>query len=103
VLLKPREDFYDSVMPTPADVLLLVEVADSSLEYDRDTKVPLYAGAGIFEYWLVNLVDDLILVYRDPTPSGYRSVQVLRSGDRIQPLAFPDITIAVSDVLRSRT
>ena len=103
VLLKPREDFYDSVMPTPADVLLLVEVADSSLEYDRDTKVPLYAGAGIFEYWLVNLVDDLILVYRDPTPSGYRSVQVLRLGDRIQPLAFPDITIAVSDVLRSRT
>jgi Uma2 family endonuclease len=102
VLLKPREDYYASKMPTPDDVLLLVEVADSSLDYDRNTKVPLYAEAGIVEYWLVNLVEDHILVYRDPSPSGYGVVQVLRRGDVIRPLAFPDVDIAVSDLLRSR-
>jgi Uma2 family endonuclease len=86
-------------MPTPDDVLLLVEIADSSLDYDRNTKVPLYSEAGIVEYWLVNLVDNVILVYRDPGPTGYAVVQVLRRGDTIRPVAFPDVEIAISDVL----
>jgi Uma2 family endonuclease len=78
-------------MPAPAGVLLLVEIADSSLEYDRDTKALLYAEDGIVEYWLVNLIDDVVLVYRDPSPTGYRSVQTFRRGDEIRPLAFPDV------------
>jgi Uma2 family endonuclease len=91
VLLKPRADFYDSRMPTPAGVVLLVEIADCSLEYDRDTKALLYAEDGIVDYWLVNLIDDVVLVYRDPSPTGYRSVQTFRRGDEIRPLAFPDV------------
>jgi len=102
VLLRRREDHYRSTMPTPEDVLLLVEVADSSLDYDRNTKVPLYAEAGIVEYWLVNLVDEQIIVYRNPGPGGYGMIQVCRRGDTIHPLAFPDVAIAVSDVLHPR-
>jgi Uma2 family endonuclease len=102
VLLKPRDDYYASKMPTPDDVLLLVEIADSSLDYDRNTKVPLYAEAGIVEYWIVNLVDDLILVYRDPGPAGYGVLRVLRRGDTIRPLSFSEVEIAVSDILRPR-
>jgi Uma2 family endonuclease len=102
VLLKYREDYYQARMPTPEDVLLLVEVADSSLDYDRHTKIPLYSEAGILEYWIVNLVEDHILVYRNPGPAGYGVVQVLRRGDTICPLAFPDVEIAVSDLLRPR-
>jgi Uma2 family endonuclease len=98
-LLRLRDDFYAARMPTPEDVLLLVEIADSSLDYDRNTKVPLYAEAGILEYWLVNLIDDQIIVYRDPGPSGYGVVEVFRRDDAIRPLAFPDVEIAVSDVL----
>ena len=100
VLLKLRDDDYDARMPTPEDVLLLVEVADSSLDYDRNTKIPLYSEAGILEYWIVNLVDEHILVYRDPGPTGYGVVQVLRRGDTIRPVSFPDVEIAVSDLLR---
>lgn len=102
VLLRRREDHYRSRMPSPEDVLLLVEIADSSLDYDRNTKVPLYAEAGIVEYWLVNLVDDVILVYRDPSPTGYGVVHVLRRGDTIRPVSFPDVEIAVADVLWPR-
>ena len=102
VLLRPRDDDYDSSKPVPDDVLLLVEVADSSLEYDRDTKAQLYAEAGIIEYWLVNLVDGVMMVYRDPHPEGYRSVQLVRHTDRIRLLSFPDIEFAVSEVLRPR-
>ena len=98
-LLKRRDDYYAARMPAPEDVLLLVEIADSSLDYDRNTKVPLYAEAGIVEYWLVNLVDDVILVYRDPGPTGYGVVQVLRRGDTIRPVAFPDVELAVCDLL----
>ena len=76
-----------------------IEVADSSLVYDRDTKVPMYARSGIPEVWLVNLIDAEIVIYREPSVTGYQSVQVLRRGDMIAPLAFPDVVIAVSDLL----
>jgi Uma2 family endonuclease len=98
-LLQPRADDYAGNIPTPADVLLLIEVADSSLVYDRDTKVPMYARSGIPEVWLVNLIDAEIVIYREPSVTGYQSVQVLRRGDMIAPLAFPDVVIAVSDLL----
>ena len=100
VVVPRRDDYYASGHPMPADVLLLVEIADSSLDHDRNTKIPLYAGAGIVEYWIVNLVDDHILVYRNPGPAGYGDVQLLRRGDTIRPLSFPDVEMAVSDLLR---
>ena len=98
-LLHPRPDFYKASSPTPADVFLLVEVADTTLRYDRRIKAPLYARTGIPEYWLIDVNDATITVYRDPAPDGYRVEQTLRRGDRIAPLAFPDREIAVNDLL----
>jgi Uma2 family endonuclease len=90
----------------PTSASLVVEVADSSLAFDRSWKASIYARAGIADYWIVNLVDRLLEVYRDPaadsaTPLGYAYRQRLSFGpnDRVAPLAFPDVTIAVSDLL----
>jgi len=99
VLLKYREDFYSGKFPEPDDVLLLVEVADSSLGYDRNTKVPLYAKAGIQEYWIVDLIHGEILVHREPSKTRYRGIQNLKPGDTIAPLAFPDVALAIADLL----
>ena len=98
-LLRLRADFYTTSSPTPADVFLIVEVAVTSLAYDRRTKGPMYARAGILEYWLHDVNAATITVFRDPAPEGYRSEQTLRRGDRIAPLAFPDRELAVSDLL----
>jgi Uma2 family endonuclease len=87
----------------PTHAWLIVEVAESSLTYDRRTKGPLYARAGIAEYWIVNLPDGRLEVYRDPlqTQTGwdYRVVQILMPTDVIHPLAMPDATIPVADLL----
>lgn len=99
VLLRYREDDYEGKFPEPEDVLLLVEIADSSLGYDRNTKLPLYAKAGIPEYWIVDLIHREIAVYRDPSRGKYRSVQRLKHGDTIAPLAFLETTLNVSDLL----
>lgn len=99
MLLRPREDFYTTSHPTAADTLLLIEVSDSSLEYDRRTKAPIYAQAGIEDYWIVDLVNMQLLVFRQPVDGVYRSVQALARGDTIGPLALPDVTIAVSEIL----
>ncbi len=98
-LLRPREDFYGESHPTPEDVLLLVEVADSSIGFDRHTKIPLYARCGILEAWLVDLTKEILEVHRDPTSAGYRQVRRLRRGDRIAPQAFPDFEIDVASIL----
>ena len=71
-------------MPTPTQVLLVVEIADETLEYDREVKGPIYAENGIIEYWLVNLIDKCIEVYRDPQRNGtYGDLRTFRSGDAI--------------------
>jgi Uma2 family endonuclease len=98
-LLRPRADAYARSNPTADDVLLLIEVADTSSAYDRQVKGPLYAESGISDYWIVNLREEQVVVYRDPTPTGYRSEQVLRRGEMVSPLAFPDLEIAVADIL----
>lgn len=99
VLLRFRDDFYRGRFPGPEDTLLVVEVAGSSLTYDRTTKEALYAQAGIVEYWVVNLIDNSLVIYRDPSDTGYRSMQTLASGDSVAPVAFPDTTIPVSELL----
>ena len=80
-------------------MLLLVEVADSSIGFDRGTKLPLYARCGIPEAWLVDVVKRTLEVHREPSRDGYRQVRRLRDGDRIAPLAFPDFEIAVESIL----
>ncbi len=99
VLLRFRADFYAESDEAPEDVLLIVEVADSSEAYDRRTKGPLYARFGIPDYWIADLNRDRITVYRDPTPDGYATSRVYRRGESIVPLAFPDLTVAVDDIL----
>lgn len=98
-LLRWRDDFYAMRHPGPEDVLLLVEVADTTLAYDRDVKVPLYARASIPEVWLVDLGGSAVWVYRQPGPGGYASVRRLARGERLAAAAFPDFAVGVDEVL----
>jgi Uma2 family endonuclease len=98
-LLKPRADDYTKSHPKPADVKLLVEVSDSTVDYDRDVKAPLYARAKISEMWLANLPEKRLEVFRDPSPKGYKTRQLLEHTDTISPLAFPEVTFRVSEIV----
>jgi Uma2 family endonuclease len=99
-LLRPRTDFYASARPQPKDILLVVEVADSTVDYDREDKSALYAENGITEYWIVNLPDRCLEVYRQPRPDGtYADVRTLRPGDTADVAALPGVTVAVADIL----
>lgn len=99
LVLRPRADRYAFALPGPGDVLLIMEVAHSSLAYDRDVKALRYAAAGIPEYWLWDLIHRLLLVHRDPTPQGSRQLLTLRGADPISPLAFPDLVLTPDAVL----
>ncbi|MGH7699531.1 MAG: Uma2 family endonuclease, partial [Gemmatimonadales bacterium] len=101
-LLKPRADFYAGAHPRAEDVLLVVEVADTSDQDDRERKIPAYARAGIPEAWLVALPADAVEVYREPMPEGYREVRRLERGATLTPLRLPELTLAVDDVLGPR-
>lgn len=95
-ILKYREDLYIHSHPQPSDVLLIIEVADSSLEKDREIKLPLYAAAGIGETWIVNLRDQQIEVSTEPTSKGYSNNHIYRKGDTIEYGLIP--VLAVSKV-----
>jgi len=100
MLLQPTADDYTSRHPQPKDVFLLIEVADSTLEYDREEKLPVYGRAGIAEVWIVNLQDATIEVYREPHFTGYGNKTLLRAGDQAKPLAFPDAAVDVAELLK---
>ena len=102
MLLKLREGGYISGHPRPEDVLLLVEVSDSTLRYDRDVKMSLYAAAGVPEAWLVSLRDGWIESNTQPTADGYQVTLRYALGDTIAPQAFPDLTIAVERIIPPR-
>ncbi len=98
-LVKPRADYYAKKRPRPAEVFLLVEVAQSSLPFDRKEKLMAYALAGITEYWIVNLKAKSVEVLRGPLPIGeYSQTTRHKKGDTVSPAAFPDLQIAVADV-----
>ncbi|MGI8549656.1 MAG: Uma2 family endonuclease [Dehalococcoidia bacterium] len=99
VLFRPRADHYRKGLPNPEDVLLIIEVADTTLRYDRDTKVPRYAMAGIPEAWIVDLERERILLYRDPQGGSYQQVETVGRGGTVSPRAFPDIVLSVDDLL----
>jgi Uma2 family endonuclease len=99
LLLRRRADYYASAHPEPPDVLLLVEVADTSLDYDRLVKIPLYARAAIPEVWLLDLEALSLLVHRDPGSEGYRDVRSARRGERLALGSLPGFAVAVDDVL----
>jgi Uma2 family endonuclease len=99
MLLKPNPDFYSSRHPTADDVLLLIEVADSSLAFDQNQKQRLYALHRIPEYWLLNLNDNCLEVYRRPRGELYEEKTTLRTGDSIRLSELPGMTIDLSDIL----
>ena len=99
MLIRPRAEGYGAAHPTPSDVLLVVEVSDSSLEYDRQTKAHLYGRAGIPETWVKNLPEDCIERFTEPGPEGYAQHSVHRRGETLTPLSLPDLELAVADLL----
>jgi Uma2 family endonuclease len=98
-ILQPNPSYYADRLATPEDILLIIEVADSSLTYDQEIKTSKYAQAGVQELWIVDLNDDMIWVYRNPSPKGYLDIKAYKRGEHITTLAFPDITLAVNEIL----
>jgi Uma2 family endonuclease len=97
-LLAPREDFYELSHPKPEDVFLVIEVADSSLEKDRQIKLPAYAQAGIPVLWIVNLIERQVEVYTQPTGDRYKLRELALPGDTLS-LPELDATLSVDEVL----
>jgi Uma2 family endonuclease len=98
-VVKARADFYAAGHPQPPDVLLIVEVADSSRVFDRNVKAPLYARAGVPELWVVDVIDAVVDVYRKPWRGRYREVTRFRRGQRMTIAAFPHFSFRVTDIL----
>ncbi len=98
-LLAFREDDYSFAHAVPEDVRLIIEVAESSLAYDREVKSRLYGRAGIPETWVLNLPEDCIERFTEPGPGGYARHTALRRGDRVAPVSLPDMELAVADLL----
>ena len=98
-VLRHRADGYATRHPEPADILLVIEVADTSVESDRQVKIPLYAQAGIPEAWLVNLPADRIEVYRNPVRGKYAKVTSASRDHTLTPLEVPSATLSVDRIL----
>ena len=98
-LLQPRSDFYATAHSQPQDILLIVEVADTSTDYDRQVKIPLYAESGIIEVWLVDLVEQYLEIYRQPSANGYQQIQQLHRNQHIFIQALPDLEIFIDNIL----
>lgn len=94
-----RDDRYAGGHPEPEDVLLLIEVSESSLAYDRDVKLPHYARAGIAEVWLVALLPQSVEVYRAPNNDGYGEKRTMQRGDTLAPIHLPGATFPVERIL----
>lgn len=99
LLLRPRTDFYASAHPTPADVLLLIEVADSSARYDREIKVPLYARHGVVEVWIVDLDARQVRFFRSPQGDTYADVTVTEAPGPTPLVAWAEVHIDLSAIL----
>ena len=99
-LLVPPMERYDRRHPESEDILLLVEVADTTAGFDRRVKAPLYARHGVTETWIVDVNAEVVDVHRHPSPEGYRTVERRGRGDVLAPSAFPDVTVGVDEILR---
>lgn len=99
LVLRYRDDFYRDALPRVEDVLLLIEIADSSLLYDRESKIPQYGKDGVRESWLVDLANERLLIYRTPVDGRYSETRSLGRGEPIAPLAFPELAITLEDLI----
>jgi Uma2 family endonuclease len=98
-LVRRRPDFYDSGLPGRDDVFLVVEIADTSVAYDRSLKIPLYGRSGIPEAWLIDVNKQTVTVYRDPGAAGYGTTRVMRRGEQLALISFPDRPVTVVQIL----
>jgi Uma2 family endonuclease len=98
-LLKRRDDFYGGKTPLAEDVLLLIEVSDSTLDYDRNRKIPLYAKHEISEVWLINLLKGTIEMHYQPLEYSFNIVKVFRRGETVQSEALPNLSLEVDKIL----
>ena len=102
-ILKNRDDDYLNSHPRPEDILLLIEIADSSLKYDQEVKLPLYAQAGVLDYWIFNLNDNCLEYYREPLQNsqgkfGYRKKIIFLPNETVNLPCFPDLILDLSKV-----
>ncbi len=99
-LLKPRADFYSDEHPRPSDVLLLIEVADTSLAYDREVKVPIYSRYGVPEVWIADLEGAAVEIYRGPTAEGYATSERLDAPEAtLSPRFLPQLRLSVKNLV----
>lgn len=98
-LLRWRNDYYRNAHPAPDDVLLIIEVADSTVETDRSYKMPLYAKAGIPESWLINLPEEQVEMFASPANGEYQTTQTFKRGDTVQSQTITDLSLRVSDLV----
>jgi Uma2 family endonuclease len=98
-LLRPRDDFYASHLPTPSDVLLIIEVADTSIEYDQHTKLPLYARSGIPEVWILDLHNSTVTIYTQPSIGEYQVKKDYSAVDTIQAATVSKLMVQAKDIL----
>jgi Uma2 family endonuclease len=98
LVLRPRAVSYSRAHPTPEDVLLAIEVADTTVRFDRIVKARLYARARIAEYWLIDTAHEAVDVFRDAQSDAYMDFATFGRGTSIAPLAFPDVAITVDDL-----
>jgi Uma2 family endonuclease len=97
--VRVRRDFYEFRHPGHSDIFLALEISDTSLDYDHDVKAGVYAAARVPEYWVLDLVGSALLVFRGPARGDYKIFMRFQPGDSVSMLAFPEIEIAVSDLL----
>ena len=97
VIARLRSDDYVNSHPSPEDIILVIEVADSTIKFDRETKAPIYAAAGISEYWIINLIDDRLEIYRQPEGNIYTSIEIVMPPRSISLPQFPDIVVHIGD------
>jgi Uma2 family endonuclease len=98
--LRSREDFYAGGHPTPEDVLLIIEVSETSLECDREVKLPLYARAGVPEVWIVDLMGEKVSTYSRPADGFYQDIRSVGFGGSVSPLALSGVSLSADDILR---
>ena len=97
-LLKPRADDYEGQLPGVDDILLVIEVADTTLAYDRDAKMPIYARHGIIETWLVDIQAQTVSIYQEPGKNSYRRLLAPTKNESITPSQLPNVVIRLVDL-----
>ena len=98
-ILQRRDDFYFYENPVPKDVLVLIEVSDATLKYDRDTKLALYAEAEIPEVWIVNLPNNIIEVHQKPSNGIYQLAKIFKRGESVKSAILPNLNLKVDEIL----